>query len=230
MTRRVVVNADDFGRTDGITRGILHAHAHGIVTSASLMVRWPAAAPAAEAASSRSRLGVGLHLDLGEWGLRDGEWVALYEVGGDPAVEAERQLETFRRLVGADPTHLDSHQHVHRCEPVASALAAVADRLGVPLRGREVPYRGDFYGQGRRGEPLPELIGVDALVALLAAAPPGASELGCHPGFGDGGLESGYAAEREREVETLCDARVAAAVAALDIELVSFADLGWSAR
>src|SRR5437879_4472175 len=46
--RYLIVNADDFGRSPGVNRGIMSAYEHGIVTSASLMVRWPAAAEAAK--------------------------------------------------------------------------------------------------------------------------------------------------------------------------------------
>jgi predicted glycoside hydrolase/deacetylase ChbG (UPF0249 family) len=70
--RFLIVNADDLGQSAGATRGILAANDEGIVTSGSLMVRWPAAADAA-AARSRPRLSVGLHVDLGEWALRGGE-------------------------------------------------------------------------------------------------------------------------------------------------------------
>src|SRR5688572_28379081 len=77
--RHLIVNADDFGFSPGVNRGIAEAHERGIVTSASLMVRWPAAAAAASYARARPELSVGLHLDLGEWVLRDGAWVPLYE-------------------------------------------------------------------------------------------------------------------------------------------------------
>ena len=79
--RTLVVNADDFGRSAAINRGVMRAHERGIVTSATLMVRWPAAAPAAELARA-SELSVGLHLDLGEWEYRDGEWRAVYRGAG----------------------------------------------------------------------------------------------------------------------------------------------------
>jgi predicted glycoside hydrolase/deacetylase ChbG (UPF0249 family) len=114
---------------------------------------------------------------------------------------------------------------VHRYERAAGLLAELGDRLGVPVRGRDVAYRGDFYGQDGRGAPLPEAITAGALVALLAALPEGASELGCHPGFVDDDLDSDYAAEREREVAALCDPSVRAAVEAGRIELVTFADV-----
>ena len=41
--RSLIVNADDFGQSRGVNRGVIEAHERGIVTSASLMVRWPAA-------------------------------------------------------------------------------------------------------------------------------------------------------------------------------------------
>src|SRR3954465_13317363 len=81
-TRRLIVNADDFGLSRGVNAGIIQAHGHGIVTSASLMVRASATAAreAADYAKGRPRLGVGLHVDIGEWAVVDGEWTPLYEV------------------------------------------------------------------------------------------------------------------------------------------------------
>ena len=78
--RTLVVNADDFGLSTGVNQGIICAHEEGIVTSASLMVRQPAAAEAAAYARDHSRLSVGLHLNLAEWVFRDGEWFPLYQV------------------------------------------------------------------------------------------------------------------------------------------------------
>jgi predicted glycoside hydrolase/deacetylase ChbG (UPF0249 family) len=131
--RFLIVNADDFGLCEGANRGIVEAHEGGIVTSTSLMARQPAAPQAAVLARGLPALAVGLHLDLGQWDYEDGEWRAAYErCPGDDrdAVEAEcrSQLAAFRELLGRDPTHLDSHQHVHDGEPVAS----VAGGRGAP--------------------------------------------------------------------------------------------------
>ena len=116
MPKHLIVNADDLGLSEGVNQGIFEAAEHGIVTSASLMVRQEAAASAARRVRHGSQLSVGLHLDLGEWVFRDNEWVPLYSVvptKDAKAVEQEigRQLSEFRRLVGRDPTHIDSHQH-----------------------------------------------------------------------------------------------------------------------
>src|SRR6266566_9257613 len=78
--RYLIVNADDFGQSAGVNRGIIEAHQSGIVTSASLMVRWPAAVEAAEYARNRPGLSLGLHLDFGEWVYRDRDWKPVYLV------------------------------------------------------------------------------------------------------------------------------------------------------
>ncbi len=229
--RSLIVNADDFGLSEGVNRGIIEAHERGIVTSASLMVRRDASSSAAAYARDDSRLSLGLHLDLGEWSY-DGEvWVQAYRVVplDDRAVVAEelaRQLGEFRRLVGRDPTHLDSHQHVHRDEPVLSASLEIAHRLGVPLRhfSAGIRYCGHFYGQTARGLPLPEAISVGSLIAILADLPLGLTELGCHPGRLTG-EESPYGSERSTEVDVLSDPRIRNYLGAEGIELRSFRDV-----
>jgi predicted glycoside hydrolase/deacetylase ChbG (UPF0249 family) len=227
--RRLIVNADDFGQSAGINAGIVRCHEAGVVTSASMMVRWPAAGAAAAYARRESSLSVGLHLDLGESICRNGTWICLYEVvpGHDAAIRAEiaRQLDAFRHLVDRDPTHIDSHQHVHCHEPARTAVAEMADRLGVPCRLRgDIAYRGGFYGQTADGRSLPDLIGVDRLIALLATLADGTSELGCHPGVG-GDAPGMYVAEREREMLALCDPQVRDAIDRERIELISFHDV-----
>src|SRR5580700_2135827 len=62
--RRLIVNADDFGRSESINRAVLRAHREGILTSASLMVNEPSAGPAIQMARENPKLGVGLHLAL----------------------------------------------------------------------------------------------------------------------------------------------------------------------
>ena len=229
--RYLIVNADDFGQSAGINRGIIEAHERGVVTSVSLMVRWPAALDAAKYARIHPELSVGLHLDLGEWIFRDDEWQPLYKVIQRDGVlevshEINDQLEKFRSLMGRKPTHIDSHQHVHFREPVKSVVIEIANELGVPLRScnSEVGYVGEFYGQTAEGISLPEVISVDGLINILRELPEGISELGCHPGFADG-LDTMYRSEREREIKVLCNAQLKETIAATGIELCSFANL-----
>jgi predicted glycoside hydrolase/deacetylase ChbG (UPF0249 family) len=228
--RYLIVNADDLGMSEGANSGIFRAHAEGIVTSASLMVRQAGAPEAVRLAAAHPRLAIGLHLDLGQWDYANGEWFAAYlrcDPGDESAVRAEcrSQLHAFRTLLGREPTHLDSHQHVHDSEPVASVMEALAEELGVPLRGRRVRYEGGFYGQTGKGEPFPQGITATHLATLIRALPPGWSELGCHPGIGVAD-ESSYGPERELELQALCSPSVTAALEDAAVRLRSFADLG----
>ena len=85
--RYVIVNADDFGASSGVNRGIIEAHACGIVTSTSLMVRGPAACEAVDCTSSHpQRDHLGVTVDLGRAGERrdraEQVWMARGVRGG----------------------------------------------------------------------------------------------------------------------------------------------------
>ena len=110
--RYLIVNADDFGLSEGVNRGIIRAHEQGILTSASLMVRWPAAAEAARYAAQHPRLSVGLHLDLAEWVYRDDQWVPRYQVV--PPDDAERGGRGGRAPARRVSSAARERSHPHR--------------------------------------------------------------------------------------------------------------------
>ena len=62
--RRLIVNADDFGFTAGVNRGIVEAHSHGVVTSTTLMANGPAFSDAVRLAGTVPQLSVGCHIVL----------------------------------------------------------------------------------------------------------------------------------------------------------------------
>jgi predicted glycoside hydrolase/deacetylase ChbG (UPF0249 family) len=201
--RRLIVNADDLGYTEGVNRGILAAHERGIVTSTTLMVDRPAAEHGVERTRGTS-LSVGLHTVLDRVPPERCE------------AELERQLARFEELVGARPTHVDSHHHIHREPALAETFAAFADREGLAMRDRAVRHEPRFYG-----EPA---IGVERLLEILETLPEGDSELGCHPGYADG-LRSRYVEERETELATLTDPAVRARLDELGIALIGWHEL-----
>jgi chitin disaccharide deacetylase len=228
--RYLIVNADDFGYTEGINRGILDAHDKGIVTSASLMVERPAAAEAVARARERPRLGVGLHVEVRRWRTsrfpKRGSARSADAVGRWAREDLRRQLDRFRLLVGREPSHLDSHQHRHLAELVRPAFEEVGSELGVPLRrlDRRVRFCGDFYGHDGRGHPEHEAISVDALIRLVENIDGRVTELCCHPGYADG-LDDWYRTERELEVRALCDPRVRHAIEREGLRLSTFAEV-----
>jgi predicted glycoside hydrolase/deacetylase ChbG (UPF0249 family) len=236
LKRYLIVNADDFGQSHGVNRGIIEAHERGIVTSASLMVRWPAAREAASYARRHPEFSVGLHFDFAEWTCERGNWRPLYEVvpqhdAQAVVEEANRQLASFRMLVGRKPSHIDSHQHAHLKRSLRPFFLEIASVLGVPLRNleRRVRYVGSFYGQTDDGSTLPKVITGRKLISLVRELRPGFTEFGCHPGYATD-LQSMYRSERTKEVETLCDPQVRTAIADMGIHLCSFHDFNSRAR
>ena len=211
--RLLIVTADDFGLSHGVNRGIVEAHREGILTSTSLMVHRPAAEQAAALARESPALSVGLHLELDP-------------AAADVPTELDRQLGRFTDLVGAPPTHVDSHHDVHKNPRVLPHVQAWAERIGVPVRGgSRVRHLSKFYGQWG-GETHLEQISVEGLLRLLdAELGPGVTELTCHAGYVDEGLTSSYTVEREAELRTLCDPRVRPALAERGVRLVGFRDL-----
>ena len=228
--RFLIVNADDFGLSPGVNRGVIEAHERGIVTSASMMTRQAAASEAASYGRDHPALDLGIHFEFGDWEYQNGSWVpryALVSPDNPQAVteEACRQLDLFRELLSRDPTHIDSHQHFHKREPFHSTLASFAAQLRVPLRGSapHIHYCGAFYGQTAEGNPNREAITTEGLERILTALPAGTTELSCHPGL-NVAPDNVYAIERGQEVMVLCDARIRVLIERLGIKLCSFAD------
>lgn len=132
--RYLIVNADDFGMSYGVTDGIVRAHTHGFLTSTSLMTNMPAAEYAVAQLAHVPALGVGVHLNIcdGRPVLRPSEIPTLVDAHGNfhPASAMVRKLwrwqvsgreleAEFRAQIrwakvrGIVPTHADSHHHLH---------------------------------------------------------------------------------------------------------------------
>ena len=148
--RLLVINADDLGFAPGVNRGIVEAHDAGTLSSASLMVNTPAFPEAVALASTRPRLGVGLHLNLVSGrpltdavsltNARTGEFHSLAELarrafaGRVRAEDVRRECDAQLRALtaaGVVPTHLDSHRHAHALPGVLPAVAASAYEAGL---------------------------------------------------------------------------------------------------
>lgn len=122
--RRLIVNADDFGRSASINAAVIQAHREGILTSASLMVNGDAFEEAVTLAKENPRLGVGLHLALcsGRSTLA-GEFADtpvtsgltyFFDRGARPSLQAEigAQFSKFAKT-GLPLDHVNGHLHFH---------------------------------------------------------------------------------------------------------------------
>jgi len=198
LASRLLVVADDLGYDPEIDRGILLAHEKGIVTAASAMVDTPFSAAALQ--SAPDTLAVGLHLVVPTGSGRDraGE-------------EISRQVERFEALRGR-PSHVDGHRHVHAVPEVLEALLPWAAAAGVRVRALSDAMRERIR---QAGAPVLEHFLGDALLrpcwtrerllAALAELPAGDAELMCHPGFPPTRVQTSFGAERQVELEALCD-------------------------
>lgn len=159
--RRLIVNADDFGLTTGINRGIAEAQEHGIVTSATLMAKSrafdEAAALARSLAGSNPHFSVGCHVVLldGEPVLPTGRVASLLQPNAQNGgrfrvklndfvvasfrgklqpdeIEAEAAAQ-IRRLQRAriQPSHFDTHKHAHMFPRVLRPLLRAARACNV---------------------------------------------------------------------------------------------------
>jgi len=138
--RILTVNADDFGFTRGVNRGIAHCHLHGILTSTTLMASGEAFQDAVELARAYPSLDVGAHLVLVQGrSVLTGEPLpssvpalvrALALRRLDPYAELRAQLEKIL-ATGLRVTHLDTHKHTHLLPPVFEAAVRLAEEFGV---------------------------------------------------------------------------------------------------
>lgn len=154
MERKLIVNADDYGRSPGISRGILQAHQEGIVTSTTVMINQPGVGVQLLEARACSKLGIGLHLvftagrpllpptDIPSLVDRDGfflEHHTLWARAGSVSLahlrsELIAQVEQFVALVGQVPDHLDCHHFVYLFPPFFQAYLDLAARFRLPIR------------------------------------------------------------------------------------------------
>jgi chitin disaccharide deacetylase len=153
VPRNLIVNADDFGWTAGVNRGIAEAHRNGIVTSASLLANGAAFQEAVELARDAGNLGVGAHLNLNDGApVAPRESVASlvndagrFEGGPDGLllkiatrglslreVEVEWNAQISKvRDAGIEPTHVDGHKHVHMLPGLFEIALRLAKRHGI---------------------------------------------------------------------------------------------------
>lgn len=163
QARRLIVNADDFGRSPSINAAVIRAHQEGILTTVSLMVNEPACAEAVQLAKANSKLGVGLHLTLlmGRAGLPPAQIPGLVDEQGNfsnaPAATGARyffrrnlraqlraeihaQFARFR-ATGLKLDHVNGHLHMHLHPVVFSILMEDAAELGIThLRLTREPF------------------------------------------------------------------------------------------
>ena len=154
--RRLIVNADDFGLTSGVNRGIIEAHTHGVVTSTTLMACGAKFQEAVDLALRTPQLSVGCHvllvdaspvLDLrqisslvtansGTPKFRDSlvrfACLAAARRLNEDEIEAEITAQIQKlQAAGIQVSHLDSHKHTHMFPVVFRPMLRAAKKCGI---------------------------------------------------------------------------------------------------
>ena len=216
----LIINADDFGYGRGVNRAVAELHDRGVVTSAALMVNAPATEEAVSLAAARPRLSLGLHVNF----TNEAERLVEFD---DPDIcrrELRGQFDRFVELTGRLPTHLDSHQHVHRRERCLPSFLELAREHGLPLRDHSpVTFKGGFYAQWEYGVSQPEKVSFEALSRIVSTEiTRGIYELVVHPGYPDAAVKWVYGQDREWELETLSDPRLPVLLREQQVRLISY--------
>ena len=152
--KKLIVNADDFGLTESINRGIIRSFRDGILTSASIMANGESFEDAVRLQKNHPSLGVGAHLVLVEekpvlppervpslvsnaqrLHKNYKEFLKRLVLGKISMVDVEKELRAQVekiREAGVTITHVDSHQHLHVFPPILNVVIRIARDYGIP--------------------------------------------------------------------------------------------------
>jgi len=153
--RRLIINADDFGLTSGVNRGILESHQSGVVTSSTLMACGAQFQEGVALALQVPRLSVGCHVVLVDGApVLSVEQLSSLAIAGSPPrfresligfagraaagrldqeqieQEVTAQIQKLQ-AAGIDVSHLDSHKHTHMFPVVLRGMLRAAKNCGV---------------------------------------------------------------------------------------------------
>lgn len=234
---KLIVNADDFGFSNGVNYGIIDAHRYGIVNSTTMMVNTPGTAHAVGLAKQNPSLSVGIHLALtfgkpvrtdvptlvNEHGnfridkiVENNKNVSLEEVER----EWEAQIEKFLSF-GLTPSHFDSHHHIHGWAFLAPVVRRLAEKYSLPVRNvfsanpENIPTLTDVFLDGFYDENVTEQYFHHITEGLSAEK---TIEVMCHPAYIDTFLTSNstYCQKRLTELDILMNTRLPDALSLIE--------------
>lgn len=168
-SRELIVNADEFGLTDGVNQGIVQVHREGIVTSTTMVANEHAFEHAVELSKQVPDLAIGVHLNVTH-GCPVLPGVRVYSLVDEEGVFYRRSRflqrmvagridlvhveDEFRAQIekvteaGLQPSHLDSHESIHMHPGIFKVLAGLAREFRIPIRLQDEPMsRHAFAGR-----------------------------------------------------------------------------------
>ncbi len=205
MSRYLIVNADDFGYSHSINKGIIETITDGIVTSTSVMVDAIAAQEAKEL-TKFPHLSIGLHFEVKE----------MINI----ATELERQVEKFVAIVGRNPDHIDTHKRNTTDEGIKPVLEDYAKAHGTPIRSFNTNHISSFGINSND-------CSIDQLKRSIDEASEEYNELMTHVGYSDDYLRehSSYNDPREDELKTICSPEAKQYIEDKGLTLISWREI-----
>ncbi|HBV03636.1 polysaccharide deacetylase [Mammaliicoccus lentus] len=147
---KLIINADDFGYSNGVNYGIIDAFKNGILTSTTCLTNMPGFNHAIQLAKENPNLGIGIHLTLtcgkplthnlytlvdSDGNFRDLShyeqkfYIDTNELYNEWKEQIEKFLET-----GITPTHMDTHHHVNNLDIIEPVFLKLASEYQLPIR------------------------------------------------------------------------------------------------
>lgn len=202
MNNYLIVNADDFGYSHSINKGIIEAIENGIVTSTSVMVN-ATAADEAKDLTKYPNLSVGLHFELPE----------VVNV----KAELEKQIEKFVAIIGKMPVHLDTHKRHTTDEGIKEVLEEYAKEHNLPVRNFNAKHIGSFGINSNDTS-------VAQLKRSIDEATDEYNELMTHCGYSDDYLRkhSSYSDPREQELASILDPSIQEYIRDKGLQLINW--------
>ena len=248
---KLIINADDFGRTRGINYGIVEAIKNGVLSSTTIMMNMPYAEHAINLAKKEGITSIGVHLTFIEKSLslgktlvdKDGifkKYPELMKEADIEEIKTEMRVQIDKLIdMGIKPTHLDGHHHVHLYSlKMAEAVFAVAKEYDLPVRigkagkttraGEEIVIPSflrtiDFFEDSYYAD---KVGAEDFKVRVEAAMAYDIVELMCHPAFlCTDTLKSSYSYPRLTELDVITSDEIKEFVKNKGIEIVDYSAL-----
>lgn len=240
---KLVINADDFGYTEGVNLGIISAYKNGIVSSCTIMANMPGFDQAVELLEANPGLGCGVHMTLtchkpiikshktivdnnGNFYKRATkeilQLIDLDEVYEEFCAQIDKVISS-----GIKITHLDSHHHVHGLKELKPVIEKIVNKYELPIRGGFeykteikdiVPVIDSFYADKVDYSYFEK--NIDEIKKHKIC------DLMCHPSFVDEFLlnSTSYALQRTKEHSILTYKNIKDFLELNEIEIVTYED------
>ncbi|MCL5773969.1 MAG: carbohydrate deacetylase [Firmicutes bacterium] len=248
--KKIIIHADDFNLSPGVSNGIIKAFQEGIVKSTSVMVNLEGFENSVRLLKQNPGLDAGIHINITvgrpvlncrdvptlctdeEIFQRGVEKLLTSANMSDIQKEAEAQI-ALAKSAGLKLTHIDSHHYLHDYDEVTGIFSRIAEKEGLCLRATSEDMKKsirrfkvktpDFFF----GEFFQENSKFETLEWIFETAAESVNEVCCHPGLVDERLRniSSYVERREEELAILTSPEVKELVKSSGIALISYRDL-----